>query len=136
MPMRRRWLPLQHSSNGTGGAAVGQDGGTVKANQLVNVNCCGRAGPGFGHDQLSGCFSGTLRRLLRMIPKPPTAKQTPIVSKLSAHRSKICFMIAPRLSRSAVALASSNSFMRFFWLSGGSSPLAPLDVYHSVHGMA
>ena len=94
------------------------------------------AGPGFGHDQEFGYFCGTFFRLVLTTPKLLTARQTPMVSKLSAQRSKISFMMAARLSRSAVARASSNSFMRRFWLSGGSCPSLPLDTYQSVHGIA
>ena len=70
------------------------------------------------------------------MPKLLTARQTPMVSKASAARSKTCFMISPRFLMSAVASACSYSFMRRFWLSGGSCPSLPFETYHRVQGIA
>ena len=50
--------------------------------------------------------------------------------------SNSAFIAAARLAISAVPRATSNSFIRCFWLSGGASPSLPLDTYHCVQGIA
>lgn len=103
----------------------------------MKKNCCGIAGPGFGQDQEIRHFRRHVVQIVAHNAGAVDAETNP--DRLEGVRAEIegiHFIVAPRLAMSVVARASSKSFMRSFWLSGGSCPSLPLETYHWHQGTA